>query len=414
MANCPYCHKYFPKKALAVEHIYKLHSAELQQSGMDAPQALYFSTHGTLHGKCMACGKPTEWSTKLGKPYKMCGDPACRQKLRDAALKNHIKVYGKATLLNDMEHQKEMQKHRPTAGKYQFKDGGYVDYLSKPEKNFLQFCDKIMDFTSNMIQNSPETFVYYDPVTKTNRQYDPDFYLPDYNLIVEIKDGGSHTNTNPAFVKETKYKVALKDEVMRNQTKYNYIKITDQSYGPFVELLYRIIDEDYDSNTKQVSTKNKKKYVITEAACKEANETDDPIVDMDEPMTGEAYLIIGRKGGEVACVGLSETEKLQRIYLNDFTSMNLRETNPNDPALWNADITIFKYAGDKELMKDFFATVIKLALSNSKNAIWDIIQMMSKFGIFYTDKEGMKNNDHKKMDFIKTNKKMEKKGGEES
>ena len=163
-----------------------------------------------------------------------------------------------------------------------------------------------------------------------------------------------------------------------------------------------------------MSTKNKKKYVITEAACKEANETDDPIVDMDEPMTGEAYLIIGRKGGEVACVGLSETEKLQRIYLNDFTSMNLRETNPNDPALWNVDITIFKYAGDKELMKDFFATVIKLALSNSKNAIWDIIQMMSKFGIFYTDKEGMKNNDHKKMDFIKTNKKMEKKGGEES
>ena len=64
-------------------------------------------------------------------------------------------------------------------------------------------------------------------------------------------------------------------------------------------------------------------------------------------------------------------------------------------------------------MKDFFTTVIKLALSDSKNAIWDIIQMMSKFGIFYADKEGMKNNDHKKMDFIKTSKKM-KKGGEES
>lgn len=35
--------------------------------------------------------------------------------------------------------------------------------------------------------------------------------------------------------------------------------------------------------------------------------------------------------------------------------------------------------------------------------------MMSKFGIFYTDKEGMKNNDHKKMDFIKTNKRLKRK-----
>lgn len=59
-------------------------------------------------------------------------------------------------------------------------------------------------------------------------------------------------------------------------------------------------------------------------------------------------------------------QKTSTDYLNDFTTMNLRETNPNDPALQNVDITIFKYAGDKELMKDFFTTVIKLALSNSK------------------------------------------------
>lgn len=406
MANCPYCHKYFAKKALAVDHIYKLHSAELEKDRMDAPQSLYYSTHGTLNGRCMACGKPTQWSTKLGKPFKMCGDPACRQKLRDAALKNHIKVYGKATLLNDMEHQKEMQKHRPTAGKYQFKDGGYVDYLSKPEKNFLQFCDKIMDFTSNMVQDSPETFVYYDPVTKMNRQYDPDYYLPDYNLIVEIKDGGSHTNTNPAFIKETKYKVALKDEVMRKQTKYNYIKIVDQSYGPFVELLYRIIEEDYDTDMKAVNKKAAKKYVITEAACKEANDTDTPDCG-NEPMKGECYLVVGRTSGTdmIKYVGISETEKMDRIYLNDFSSMNLREMTPNDPVIFNSDITIFKYCGEPDPLKDFFATVIQLALSDHKDAVWNMIELMAKFGIFYTDKKGLKNNDRKKMDFIQ-------KGGE--
>ena len=54
------------------------------------------------------------------------------------------------------------------------------------------------------------------------RYYTPDYYLPDYNLLVEIKEGGDHPNTNPAYIRETKYKVALKDEAMRKQTKYSH------------------------------------------------------------------------------------------------------------------------------------------------------------------------------------------------
>ena len=399
MANCPYCKKYFPKKDLVVDHMYKMHSVELDRDHMDAPQALYYSTHGTLKGQCMCgCGRETEWNPKTGKPFKVSSNPECRKRLREAALKNHVKVYGKETLLNDMEHQKEMQKHRPTAGKYQFKDGGYVDYLSKPEKNFLQFCDKIMDLSSNMIQSSPETFTYYDPVTKTNRQYDPDFYLPDYNLIVEIKDGGSHTNTNPAFVKETKYKVALKDEVMRKQTKYNYIKIVDQSYGPFVELLYKIVSEDYDTDPKN---KAHKYTVITEAACKDAEDVDLSVE--KEEMKGTAYLVVGRMKGTnmVKFVGLSESSGFERIYLTDFMTTTLRETDRDDPVFANTEVTVYKYCGDKEPMKEFFSMIIRLALSNQKDTIWNIIDLMSKFGIFYADHKGLENNKNKKMDFIK-------------
>ena len=399
MANCPYCKKYFPKKDLVVDHMYKMHSVELDRDHMDAPQALYYSTHGTLKGQCMCgCGRETEWNPKTGKPFKVSSNPECRKRLREAALKNHVKVYGKETLLNDMEHQKEMQKHRPTAGKYQFKDGGYVDYLSKPEKNFLQFCDKIMDLTSNMIQSSPETFTYYDPVTKTNRQYDPDYYLPDYNLIVEIKDGGSHTNTNPAFVKETKYKVALKDEVMRKQTKYNYIKIVDQSYGPFVELLYKIVSEDYDTDPKN---KAHKYTVITEAACKDVEDVDLSVE--KEEMKGTAYLVVGRMKGTdiVKFVGLSESSEFERIYLTDFMTTSLRETDRDDPVFADTEVTVYKYCGDKEPMKEFFSMVIRLALSNQKDTIWNIIDLMSKFGIFYADHKGLENNKNKKMDFIK-------------
>ena len=399
MANCPYCKKYFPKKDLVVDHMYKMHSVELDRDYMDAPQALYYSTHGTLKGQCMCgCGRETEWNPKTGKPFKVSSNSECRKRLREAALKNHVKVYGKETLLNDMEHQKEMQKHRPTAGKYQFKDGGYVDYLSKPEKNFLQFCDKIMDLSSNMIQSSPETFTYYDPVTKTNRQYDPDYYLPDYNLIVEIKDGGSHTNTNPAFVKETKYKVALKDEVMRKQTKYNYIKIVDQSYGPFVELLYKIVSEDYDTDPKN---KAHKYTVITEAACKDAEDVDLSVE--KEEMKGTAYLVVGRMKGTnmVKFVGLSESSGFERIYLTDFMTTTLRETDRDDPVFVDTEVTVYKYCGDKEPMKEFFSMVIRLAFSNQKDTIWNIIDLMSKFGIFYADHKGLENNKNKKMDFIK-------------
>lgn len=399
MANCPYCKKYFPKKDLVVDHMYKMHSVELDRDHMDAPQALYYSTHGTLKGQCMCgCGRETEWNPKTGKPFKVSSNSECRKRLREAALKNHVKVYGKETLLNDMEHQKEMQKHRPTAGKYQFKDGGYVDYLSKPEKNFLQFCDKIMDLSSNMIQSSPETFAYYDPVTKTNRQYDPDYYLPDYNLIVEIKDGGSHTNTNPAFVKETKYKVALKDEVMRKQTKYNYIKIVDQSYGPFVELLYKIVSEDYDTDPKN---KAHKYTVITEAACKDTEDVDLSVE--KEEMKGTAYLVVGRMKGTnmVKFIGLSESSGFERIYLTDFMTTTLRETDRDDPVFVDTEVTVYKYCGDKEPMKEFFSMVIRLALSNQKDTIWNIIDLMSKFGIFYADHKGLENNKNKKMDFIK-------------
>lgn len=270
--NCPFCHRYFAKKDQAIEHINKFHAAQLEKDGMDACQELYYATHKTLHGKCQCgCGRDTEWNYKTGKPYKVSPNPECRKRLRAQALVNHRKVYGVNTLLNDMEHQKEMQHNRPTAGQYQFLDGGKVPYLSKLEEGFLRFCDQMMEFRSNMVQESPEIFTYTDPKDKKRHQYIPDYYLPDYNLLVEIKDGGEHPNTNPAFIKETKYKVALKDDVMRKQKKYNYIKIVDGKYGPFMELLYQITHKDV--KTYQQPAGNF--IVITEAAMTDPDEAVD-------------------------------------------------------------------------------------------------------------------------------------------
>lgn len=267
--NCPFCHRYFAKKQQAIEHINKVHGTQLEKDGMDACQELYYATHKTLHGKCQCgCGRDTEWNYKTGKPYKVSTNPECRKRLRAQALVNHRKVYGVDTLLNDMEHQKDMQRNRPTAGQYVFSDGGKVPYLSKLEEGFLRFCDQMMEFTSNMVQESPEIFTYADPKDKKRHQYIPDYYLPDYNLLIEIKDGGEHPNTNPAFIKETKYKVALKDDVMRKQKKYNYIKIVDGKYGPFMELLYQITRKDIETYQRPAGNF----IVITEAAMVDPDE----------------------------------------------------------------------------------------------------------------------------------------------
>lgn len=263
--NCPFCRKYFSKKQRAVDHINQFHQNELEQTGRNAEQELYFFTHHTIHGVCMCgCGRATEWNYKTGKPYKVSTNPECRSRLYQRADQNMMNARNMHvhSLLDDMEHQKAMQSHRPTYSKYRFPDGGEVGYLSKLERGFLTFCDKIMEFTSNMIQESPEVFKYYDSKTRRWRQYIPDYYLPDYNLLVEIKDGGAVKNTNPAFVRETQYKIAMKDAVMLEQDKYNYIRISGSNYGPFVEMLYQIVHEQ-KPDTKSHGTL----YHISETAC---------------------------------------------------------------------------------------------------------------------------------------------------
>ena len=269
--NCPdpKCRKYFDKKQKCIDHINQNHGDQLDQLNMDAAQWLYYSTHGTIKGKCCCgCGRDTEWNYKTGKPYKVSSNPECKKRLYAQAEKNMQKARGMSvhTILHDMEHQREMQRNRPTHGEYKFSDGGTVEYLSKLELNFLKFCDMVMEFTSNMFAPCPESFSYYDPETQETRQYMPDYYLPDYNLIVEIKDGGKKHNTNPAYLKQTGYKVALKDEVMKKQTKYNYIRISGANYGPFVEVLYHIV---HTQDAPESLKKQKNLVVITESACKE-------------------------------------------------------------------------------------------------------------------------------------------------
>lgn len=387
MANCPFCRKYFRLKSGAIDHINKFHSAELDKSNMDAPQALYFDTHKKLTGTCMCgCGKPTDWNYKTGKPFKLSNDPECRKRVYQKAEENMMAATGHSVhdILNDMEHQKDMQKNRPSYGKYEMSDGGEIEYLSSLEKSWLRFCDVVLEFTSNMITSCPEYFEYYDPTTQRVRKYIPDYYLPDYNLIVEIKDAG---NTNPAFVKETKYKVPLKDEVMRKQTKYNYIRINGTKYGTFVETLYKIVRSRQDEAVKGIKTKN---LVITESACSwdqddivtESAVQQDPsygVVIYSDPITGRSQL--GLYNGH-------------NCIVND--GYGLTECGIEDFALKGSDVTVYKYIGDPDF-GEIYRTAEQLSAIND-NTI-DLLTMLAESSIM-VDISGIRNNDHKRNMFV--------------
>lgn len=232
--KCPSCGKNFNKKEFLVDHINQIHENDIPKN-MNAEQYIYYSSHGTIKGKCMCgCGKDTEWNYKTGKPHKLNPDPKCRERLRQKAVKNGADGH----LLKFADHQKKMQQGKSIAGTYTFKDGTKLPYLAKNELAFLKFCENVCEFTGNMIVEPYQTFKYMDG--DVERFYMPDFYLPDYNLMVEIKGD----NKNPEYLKDTGYKVKLKDDVMKKQKDYNYIKIVDNNFGGFLEILFNIVNRN--------------------------------------------------------------------------------------------------------------------------------------------------------------------------
>lgn len=387
MANCPECGKYFRLKQQAIDHINNYHADVLDERSMDAPQLLYYSTHGTLHGICQCgCGKETEWNEKTGKPYKLSPDPECRKRAYQKAEENMMKARGQTvhSLLHDMEHQREMQQHRPTYGEYKFSTGGKVEYLSKLELSFLKFCDNIMDFTANMIIPCPFVYDYYDNVTNTKRSYIPDYYLPDYNLIVEIKD---KNNTNPAFVKETKYKVAMKDAVMKEQHDHNYIRINGTNYGPFVEILYRIV-HDKKSDTSDPN----KIIVITESTL----QTVGPADPVTRPASGWFLMVDRSKDSARIVTGdqlatLAEQASMESHQLNETQHENALAGD-------SEDVQVYQYIGDPDI-GPFHKVASEFPKINE--SVRSLLASMALDGIFFDNGTGMKNNNSRKMMFIR-------------
>lgn len=406
--NCPFCRQYFGKKSLAVEHIEKMHGDRLEADGLDASQELYLMTHPSLHGKCMCgCSTPTEWNYKTGKPYKVSPDPKCRERIYQIAQARSVNATGhdQHTLMHDAERQKKMLSNRRITGQYKFADGNTVEYTGKLEMAFLQFCDKVLDLPSYAIQGAPETFTYHDPKTDTDRMYIPDYYLPDYNLIVEIKDGGTKTNGNKAFIEETKYKVALKDAAMKAQNKYNYIRISGNNFGPFLEALYQIVHEREPDEKKR-----KALVVITEAACMDAADSTEAVTVVNEEIDPDkVHLIVGYIEGThlPKYVAISDSILGSYWYISVYETQMLLKVTPEDAIFRDGGYRIFKCIANKEAISNVFKIIVTQC-ENVKTERedfykqWDIIDILGSYNIMFDDMLGNSNNKLHRSDWIMT------------
>lgn len=243
--KCPYCERKYiapnkedrsHSKKLLYNHIEKQHSSLL--GGMSPAQAYFNFKYNKTYGSCIICKKPTKWNESVERYDRLCSEE-CKKIYNEKFKKNMEKKYGKDIYkrMRDPEVQSKMLSKRKISGEYIWSDKkSKTNYTGKYEKDFLEFLDLVLKLNPlDVFAPCPHVFEYiYD---NKKHFYLPDFYILSLNLIIEIKDGGSNPNNHPKIQAIDKVKEKLKDEVMKNQKKFNYLKIEDKDYSILINYL---------------------------------------------------------------------------------------------------------------------------------------------------------------------------------
>lgn len=245
--KCKFCDRYFKDQDAYAAHLENRHT-DMIPPEMDGYQFYYYLRTGKTEGKCIICGNPTDWNSKTHKYHRFCNNPKCKEKYRNEFKKRMMGKYGKITLLNEPEQQKIMLSRRKISNIYTWSNHeADIPYTGTYELDFLEFLDHIMDFDpKDIIAPSPHTYYY---VYEGKRHfYIPDFFIPSLNLEIEIKDGGSNANMHPKIQSVDKVKERLKDEVMKSNGAFNYLKIVNKENQRFFEFLEKMADNLENGN----------------------------------------------------------------------------------------------------------------------------------------------------------------------
>ena len=87
------------------------------------------------------------------------------------------------------------------------------------------------------------------------RYYIPDFFMPKYNLIIEIKDASKYPI-------DSKAKMRMKESAVIKLDKFNFIKIVEKDYSDFDDLLKNLAE----NNVSEYKDKSEHIFIIPESS----------------------------------------------------------------------------------------------------------------------------------------------------
>lgn len=242
--QCPYCNDKYDRVKL-VDHIEKKH-AEFIPKDFTASRIVFNIVNKKEKGKCTICGKESPWDEDKCRYDRFCSDK-CKKAYEQLAAERLKRVRGmtKQEMLKDPEYQNNvMLANRSISGKYKFQDGAIRTYVASYERKFLEFVDKFLNVKSEDLE-TPGPIIEYKFKGETHKWITDEYYVP-YNLVFDIKDGGD--NPNKREMPEYRAKQIAKEDAIRRQGKYNYIRLTDNKFEQLIELMLELKELYIENN----------------------------------------------------------------------------------------------------------------------------------------------------------------------
>lgn len=282
--KCPYCEKRLERTKLP-SHIQTEHE-DMIPEGYTALRVSFNTINHKTEGHCIICKRTTDWNENKGRYERLCNDPKCKEQYRRMIAERNKNKYGTERLQTDPRYAEAIQQKalagRHISGIYKFEDGGTIKYVGSYEKQFLEFMDLVLHCKSEDI-DAPGPAITY---TLDNKQhmYLPDFYYIPYNLLIEIKDGGSNPNNHPKRIEEEKKNKAKEAAVYKLQ-KYNYVRVTNNDFSQLLQIMAALKYQISDSKNelKPIIISNESASVLYKTLVKKRgiNKTNHHIKDDD-------------------------------------------------------------------------------------------------------------------------------------
>ena len=232
--KCKFCNYKGTREEL-ITHIDELH-LDMLPEGISPARCVFEIVYHKINGKCVVCASNTNWNENTNKYGRLCEKKSCREKLRDMYKTNMIRVHKTTTLLNDPEHQQKMLANRSISGTYSFEDGGKRTYTGSYEKKLLEFMDTVLKVHSDDVI-TPGPVLEYEYEGKKLKWITDVFYIP-YNLVIEVKDGGS--NPNNRQMDSYRDKQIKKEDMITSLGTYSYLRLTDNNFLQLLEVFMEL------------------------------------------------------------------------------------------------------------------------------------------------------------------------------